>query len=90
MKDEITEPLEVMAEAILALATAPSDARGIVVRDLDLLAQLGRPVRTLDGAAVLDHYDVDDLPTRIAELADAAGRQQDLRGAWGNTWGKNT
>ncbi len=26
MKDEITEPLEVMAEAILALATAPPEA----------------------------------------------------------------
>jgi citronellol/citronellal dehydrogenase len=87
MKHEITEPLEVMAEAILALATAPSDARGIVARDLDLLDRLARPVRTLDGTAVLDGYDVADLPRRIAELSEAATRQQDLRGAWGNTWG---
>ena len=64
---------------------------GIVMRDLDLLDRLGRPVRTLDGTAVLAGYDVADLPQRIAELADAAPRQQDLRGAWGQVdqliWG---
>jgi NAD(P)-dependent dehydrogenase (short-subunit alcohol dehydrogenase family) len=88
MKDEITEPLEVMAEAILALATAPPEVRGVVMRDLDLLDRLGRPVHTLDGTAVLPRYDVDDLPQRIAELSDAATRQQDLRGAWGTNWGR--
>jgi NAD(P)-dependent dehydrogenase (short-subunit alcohol dehydrogenase family) len=86
MQPEITEPLEAMAEAILALATAPPEVRGVVLRDLDLLDQLGRPVRTLDGTAVLEGYDVVDLPQRIAELADAAPRQQDLRGAWGAKW----
>jgi NAD(P)-dependent dehydrogenase (short-subunit alcohol dehydrogenase family) len=86
MQPEITEPLEAMAEAILALATAPPEVRGIVLRDLDLLDRLGRPVRTLDGTAVLEGYDVVDLPQRIAELADAAPRQQDLRGAWGAKW----
>lgn len=89
MQDEITEPLEAMAEAIFALATAPPEARGIVMRDLDLLDRLGRPVRTLDGTAVLDRYDVADLPQRIAELSDASTRQQDLRGAWGTEWGAN-
>lgn len=90
MKQEITEPLEAMAEAIFALATAPPDARGLVMRDLDLLDHLGRPVRTLDGATVLDGYDVADLPRRIAELSDASTRQQDLRGAWGANWVKPT
>ena len=52
MQPEITEPLEAMAEAILALATAPTFARGMVMRDLDLLDHLGVPVRTLDGTAV--------------------------------------
>ncbi len=87
MKDEITEPLEVMAEAILALATAPPEVRGVVMRDMDLLDRLGRPVHTLDGAAVLPRYDANDLPARIAELSDASTRQQDLRGAWGKNWG---
>ncbi len=87
MKDEITEPLEAMAEAILALATAPPEVRGVVMRDLDLLDRLGRPVRTLDGSAVLPRYGVGDLPQRIAELSDASTRQQDLRGAWGKNWG---
>lgn len=90
MQDEITEPLEVMAEAILALATAPPGAGGIVMRDMDLLDRLHRPVRTLDGSAVLPRYDAADLPQRIAELSDASTRQQDLRGAWGNKWGKQT
>lgn len=90
MRDEITEPLEVMAEAILALATAPADARGIVARDLDLLERLRRPVRLLDGSAVLAGYDVADFPRRIGELADAATRQRDLRGAWGANWGRPT
>lgn len=90
MQDEITEPLEVMAEAILALATAPPGAGGIVMRDMDLLDRLHRPVRTLDGSAVLPRYDAADLPQRIAELSDASTRQPDLRGAWGNKWGKQT
>ena len=88
MQPEITEPLEAMAEAILALATAPTFARGMVMRDLDLLDHLGVAVRTLDGTAVLEGYDTDDLPLRIAELSDAATRQLDLRGAWGTSWGK--
>jgi NAD(P)-dependent dehydrogenase (short-subunit alcohol dehydrogenase family) len=83
MHDEVTEPLEVMAEAILALATAPPDVRGIVVRDLDLLGLLGRPVREFSGTGIVEGYDVGDLPRRIAELGGAAARQQDLRGAWG-------
>jgi NAD(P)-dependent dehydrogenase (short-subunit alcohol dehydrogenase family) len=90
MKDEITEPLEVMAEAILALVTAPHDVRGIVIRDLDLLHRLGRPVRTLDGTAIVEGYDIDDLPRHIVALADAATRQQDLRGAWGSNWGQRS
>jgi NAD(P)-dependent dehydrogenase (short-subunit alcohol dehydrogenase family) len=90
MKDEITEPIEVMAEAILALVTAPHDVRGIVIRDLDLLHRLGRPVHTLDGTAIVEGYDVDDLPRHIVALADAATRQQDLRGAWGSNWGQRS
>ncbi len=57
------------------------------MRDLDLLDRLGRPVHTLDGTAVLEGFDVDDLAARIAELSDASTRQQDLRGAWGTKWG---
>jgi hypothetical protein len=78
-----------MAEAILALATAPPSVRGFVVRDLELLRQLGRPVRDLTGTDVVEGYDVADLPTRIQELAEANPRQKDLRGAWGKSWGAN-
>jgi len=86
---ELTEPLDAMAEAILALATAPPSVRGFVVRDLELLQQLGRPVRDLTGTDVVDGYDIADLPMRIKELAEANPRQKDLRGAWGKSWGAN-
>lgn len=83
---ELLMPLEVMAEAVLAFATAPPTVSGAVVCDLDLLNELGRPVRTLDGRGVVAGYDVADLPARIAGLAGASSRGRDLRGAWGRHW----
>ena len=47
------EPVEVMAEATLALATCPADLTGHVSVDQPLLDQLGRRVMTLDGASPL-------------------------------------
>ena len=47
------EPVEVMAEATLALATCPPDLTGHVYVDQPLLDQLGRRVMTLDGASPL-------------------------------------
>jgi NAD(P)-dependent dehydrogenase (short-subunit alcohol dehydrogenase family) len=52
--DEVTEPVETMAEAALALATCtPAELTGRIAYSLSLLAELGRPVRTLDGASEL-------------------------------------
>jgi NAD(P)-dependent dehydrogenase (short-subunit alcohol dehydrogenase family) len=49
------EPVEQMAEAALALCTgAPGTLTGRVVTSGALLAELDRPVRTLDGRALLD------------------------------------
>ena len=42
------EPVEQMAEAAVALCTL-ADQTGRVITSGDLLRELGRPVRTLDG-----------------------------------------
>ena len=87
LSEGLTEPLEVMAEATLALATAPASMRGLVVRSYELLVQLGRPVRDLHGVAVLPGYDVADLPQRLQEIDDEADKPRDLRGKWGGKGG---
>lgn len=51
----ILEPIEAMAEAALALCTADRDGlNGRVYKSLTLLEQIGLPIRTLDGRALLD------------------------------------
>ena len=83
----LTEPVEAMAEAVLALVTCAPSVRGLVVRDLDLLAELGRPVRDVTGMHVLDGYDATDLARRADELTEEAAKPRDLRDAWGKDWG---
>jgi len=46
------EPVEAMAEAALALSCCPPEMTGRVAYSLRLLEELGRPIRTLDGARV--------------------------------------
>ena len=87
---DLTEPVEVMAEAVLALATAPPDVSGLVVRDLELLVMLDRPVRDASGASVLEGFSVAELPTRIREMGESTANTNDLRGAWGASWGAST
>jgi len=87
LSEGLTEPLEAMAEAALALATAPASLRGLVVRSYELLVQLGRPVYDLHGDAVLPGYDVADLPQRLREIDDEADKPRDLRGKWGGEGG---
>jgi citronellol/citronellal dehydrogenase len=56
------EPLETMAEAALALCTCdPRTLTGRVSYSLSLLAELGRPVRSLDGGQLLDGWQPDQL-----------------------------
>lgn len=56
------EPLETMAEATLALATAdPRTLSGRIARSIELLRELDRPVHTLDGTALLDGWQPKDL-----------------------------
>lgn len=87
LSKELTEPVEAMAEAVLALVTCPPDVRGLVVRDLELLERLGLPVRDCSGRTVLDGYGAGELAERIRELTDEADKPRDLRGAWGSSWG---
>jgi len=48
------EPVEVMAEAALVLATSGPDVTGQICVDQPLLDSLSRPVMTLDGTHVLE------------------------------------
>jgi NAD(P)-dependent dehydrogenase (short-subunit alcohol dehydrogenase family) len=57
-----SEPEETMAEAALLLCTAdPAEVTGRVAYSLPLLKEFRRPVRTLDGTALLEGWQPDDL-----------------------------
>lgn len=65
--DVMYEPLETMAEAALALCSAdPHVLTGRIAYSLQLLVELNRPVRTLDGAELVDGWQPADLGAVIA------------------------
>jgi NAD(P)-dependent dehydrogenase (short-subunit alcohol dehydrogenase family) len=70
------EPLETMAEAALALVTGdPAVLTGRIAYSLQLLVELQRPVRDLDGDALVEGWQPADLPAVIArQEANLAGR----------------
>ena len=74
LADYLYEPLDTMAEAALALATAdPASLTGQVTYSLQLLVDLDRPVHDLRGESLLDGWQPADLPPRI-ERMDAHAR----------------
>jgi NAD(P)-dependent dehydrogenase (short-subunit alcohol dehydrogenase family) len=58
LPDEVTEPVETMAEAALLLASCPPPPAltGRLAYSLSLLVELDRPVHTLDGTTLLDGW----------------------------------
>ena len=61
------EPLETMAEAALALCSGDPDVlTGRIAYSLQLLVELRRPVRDLDGEQLVVGWQPDDLPAVIA------------------------
>jgi NAD(P)-dependent dehydrogenase (short-subunit alcohol dehydrogenase family) len=65
MDHDRVEPVETMAEAVLALATAdPHRVTGRVTASLDLLRELRRPVFGLDGRTLLPGWQPADLDER--------------------------
>jgi len=62
-----SEPEETIAEAALALCTGdPKTLTGRIAYNLSLLVELGRPVRTLDGAALLPGWQPGEIdPGRL-------------------------
>ena len=57
-----SEPEETMAEAALLLCTAdPREVTGRVAYSLPLLKEFGRPVRTLDGKALVEGWQPEEL-----------------------------
>ncbi|MDX6285814.1 MAG: 3-oxoacyl-[acyl-carrier protein] reductase [Frankiales bacterium] len=70
IKGALFEPLETMAEAVLALATAdPNTLTGRIAYSLQLLVELERPVRDLHGDRLIDGWQPADLPTIIGNQA---------------------
>jgi NAD(P)-dependent dehydrogenase (short-subunit alcohol dehydrogenase family) len=66
---ERVEPLELMAEAALALCTAdPATLTGRNAYSLDLLIEMGRPVYDLTGRHLVEGWQPEDLPRRIAAI----------------------
>jgi NAD(P)-dependent dehydrogenase (short-subunit alcohol dehydrogenase family) len=64
--DTMFEPLETMAEAALALCTGdPAQLTGRIAFSLQLLLELRRPVRDLQGAELVDGWQPADLPAVI-------------------------
>ena len=62
----LVEPIESMAEAVLALATCDVDCSGRVTDSLHLLMELGRPVRDLAGDALVEGWQPSDIPAQMA------------------------
>jgi hypothetical protein len=76
LPDDLYEPLDTMAEAALALATAdPRELTGRIAFSLELLAELGRPTRDRTGRHELPEWAPDTLGARI-ELMQAHARGQ--------------
>ena len=61
----LAEPLESMTEAVLALATCDESCSGRVVDSLRLLAELGRPVRDLEGRELVAGWQPSDIPATL-------------------------
>jgi NAD(P)-dependent dehydrogenase (short-subunit alcohol dehydrogenase family) len=55
------EPLETMAEAVLTLSTCAHTLTGRIARSLQLLVELDRPVRDLDGVELVEGWQPADL-----------------------------
>ena len=67
IKGPMFEPLETMAEAALALCSGEPDVlTGRIAFSLQLLLELGRPVRSLDGGELVEGWQPADLPAVIA------------------------
>ncbi len=63
---DLFEPLETMVEAALALCAASPDLlHARIGYSLDLLLELDRPVRSLDGRTLLEGWQPADLPERL-------------------------
>jgi NAD(P)-dependent dehydrogenase (short-subunit alcohol dehydrogenase family) len=73
LADYLYEPLETMAEAGLALATAdPAVLTGQVTYSLALLERLQRPVRDLAGVALVAGWQPGELGARMEKMAQHA------------------
>jgi NAD(P)-dependent dehydrogenase (short-subunit alcohol dehydrogenase family) len=73
--DAMFEPLDTMAEAALALCSGDTALTGRIAYSLQLLVELGRPVRDLQGENLVDGWQPDDLPPIIARQEEKLAAQ---------------
>jgi NAD(P)-dependent dehydrogenase (short-subunit alcohol dehydrogenase family) len=72
LDDAFFEPLDTMAEAVVALATCdPAVLTGRIAYSLQLLCELRRPVYDITGKSLVEGWQPDDLPGAIARQSAA-------------------
>jgi NAD(P)-dependent dehydrogenase (short-subunit alcohol dehydrogenase family) len=71
LDDAFFEPLDTMAEAIVALATCDPSLTGRIAYSLQLLHELRRPVLDVTGTSLVAGWQPDDLPPVIARQSAA-------------------
>ena len=81
---DLFEPLDTMVEAAMAFCTeGPEALHARVAYSLDLLVELGRPVRDLESKGLVEGWQPGDLPARLeaqrAALEGQAGGSYGLR-----------
>ena len=67
--EALTEPLDTMAESALALCSGdPEELTGVIGYSLQVLVDLDRPVHDLTGTKLVDGWQPDALPEKIATM----------------------
>lgn len=80
LPDEAVEPVETMAAAALALCSGdPASATGRITRSLEFLVETGAPVHTLEGDALLDGWQPEDIPASRLASPEASTDESSLR-----------
>jgi citronellol/citronellal dehydrogenase len=66
---DLCEPVETMAEAVLALLTAGTETTGLDTTSIDYLMKTSREVRGLDGGELVPGWQPADLPGFVSGVA---------------------
>ena len=80
LPEESVEPVETMAAAALALCSGdPRETTGRITRSLEFLVATNTPVHRLDGGALLEGWQPDEIPAARLARTDAPRDESALR-----------